>query len=472
MNSAETGFLAELLETEVISEDEAQQLTIARDQMGDADGTTIWEIALQIGLVTQPQVKRTLHKMGMDVAGDEAAGINARNLASERPDASATSAGGKMLGGFRLISKLGQGGMGAVYMAHQEAMGRAVAIKVLPRSLASNEEFTGRFLREARAAGRLSHPNIVAGIDAGFADGYYYFAMEYVAGRDLGDRIEQEGALEQKEVLEIGRQVALALDHAHASGIFHRDVKPENILVTEDGQAKLCDLGLARSTSDDMRITQAGVAIGTPFYISPEQVRGEPPDATADIYSLGCTLYHMITGQVPFDGENSLQIMQKHLAIEPAPILDIQPDVSNVLVAIITRMIAKDKSERYETAGDVAEDLERAAKGGIPTALTAAMAERRSQLRSGTRGTQGSRSTRTVRPISRRTRPVAPAGNADDVEETAYEAPPLESNGPPLRLIITVIGIAIVIAAMIAALVVIHKSNAEARARAGAAAKP
>lgn len=471
MNSTETSFLEELLRTEAVTEAEARQLTIASDQMSQDDTTPVWEIALQIGLVTRPQVENALHKIGMDVAGDEASAGDTRSLAPMRPSSNA-STGGRMLGGFRLTSKLGQGGMGAVYKARQEAMDRDVAIKVLPRSLASNEEFTGRFLREARAAGRLSHPNIVAGIDAGFADGYYYFAMEYIEGRNLEDRVEQEGALDEAEVVRIGRQVALALDHAHAAGIFHRDVKPENILVDTSGHAKLCDLGLARSATENMRLTQAGVAIGTPFYISPEAIRGDPPDARSDVYSLGCTLYHLLTGQVPFDGDNSMQVMQKHLFADPAPITDIQPDVSNALVAVINRMMARDKSERYETAGDVAEELERIAQGGIPQALTAAMAERRTRAGRGTRGARGTRSTRAVKPVNRRTLPIAPIGDAEGEDEIDCYPPRDETRGLPVKLIITITGIVIIIAAAITAAIVIRQRKQAERARSGASARP
>jgi eukaryotic-like serine/threonine-protein kinase len=333
-------------------------------------------------------------------------------------------------------------------------MDRQVAIKVLPRSLASNQEFTGRFLREARAAGRLSHPNIVAGIDAGFADGYYYLAMEYVEGKDLGNRIEESGALDEDEVLDIGRQIALALDHAHAAGIFHRDVKPDNILVTRDGQAKLCDLGLARSNDDDMRVTQAGVAIGTPFYISPEQVRGKPPDARADIYSLGCTLYHMICGFVPFDGENAMQVMQKHLNEQAAPIRDVRPDVSSALGAIIARMMAKDPEDRYEVASDLAEDLSKAAEGGVPAALTASMSDRRRT----TDRRRSTRSTRAVKPVSRKLRAVE--SDADEGQELLYPDP-LEGHRLPVGLIIVIVGIIVMLAAGIATLVIIRQRDAQ-----------
>ncbi len=319
-----------------------------------------------------------------------------------------------------LISKLGQGGMGAVYKARQESMDRTVAIKVLPRNLAKNQEFIERFLREARAAGRLGHPNIVAGIDAGFADGYYYFAMEYVEARNLGDRLD-EGSLDEDEVIRIGKQMAEALDHAHAANIVHRDVKPENILVTLGGQAKLCDLGLARSTGEDMRITQAGMTVGTPYYVSPEQVQGKEPDIRADIYSLGATLYHLVTGQPPFDGETPMAVMLKHLNETPPSPRDVRPTgVSPALEAIILKMMARHQENRYQTMDQVASDLHKAASGAIPSALTGTMAARRrgSRRRSGT--TSGTRATR---PISTRSaQPVEDEGRRLPVKLIAIAA--------------------------------------------------
>jgi hypothetical protein len=267
---------------------------------------------------------------------------------------------GARIGSYTLISKLGQGGMGAVYKARQEGMDRLVAIKVLPKSLARDEAFIARFLREARSAGRLSHPNIVAGIDAGFADGYYYFAMEYIEGTSLGERLAAEGRIPEAEVIEYGRQVALALAHAHRAGIVHRD-------------AKLCDLGLAMAAGEDLRITQAGIAIGTPYYISPEQAAGGAADARSDIYSLGCTLFHLVAGRPPFDGTNALEIMYKHLNSDAPPLRSLCPGAGRVLESVLARMMARSPAARHQTAEEVAEDLARAALGTatrpLPTSL-------------------------------------------------------------------------------------------------------
>jgi eukaryotic-like serine/threonine-protein kinase len=419
LNPKETRFVKALVDSGLISFKEAGQLEHLheRHQTDTGEHKAVWDIAVDAGVVTSAQVTRVQMKAadpGVAASRDTsqtAPGGDTQNLApqasalaraiaspeGEGDAAGAAKSGGKRLGGYRLVSKLGQGGMGAVYRAVQESMDRTVAIKVLPRNLAQNQDFIGRFLREARAAGKLSHPNIVAGIDAGFADGYYYFAMEYVEGSNLGDRLDAEGALAEAEAIEITVQIAEALEHAHEEGIIHRDVKPENILVTESGTAKLCDLGLARSTGGDMRLTQAGMAVGTAYYMSPEQSRGQEPELSADIYSLGATLYHLVLGRPPFDGENSMQVMQKHINEVPPKPSEVCPGaISSALEAVILKMIAKRPEQRYESMAEVAAELQSVRAGGIPATLKVSVAERR---RSGRRGT---RSTAAVRAVATR----------------------------------------------------------------------
>ncbi|HOX07086.1 MAG TPA: protein kinase [Planctomycetota bacterium] len=406
MTPQETRFVKSLIDSGVISFAAAAQLENARNAEPEDSGRQVWDLAVELGLVGPEQAEEVRAMAG---------GASTQSLAARGT--------GKRLGNYELISKLGQGGMGAVYKARQESMDRLVALKVLPKSLARNEEFITRFLREARAAGRLSHPNVVAGIDAGFADGFYYFAMEYVEGANLGSVLREQGPLPENTAAEYARQVALALDHAHGTGIVHRDVKPENILVTADGQAKLCDLGLARSSGEDMRVTQAGMAVGTPYYISPEQAMGREPDARSDIYSLGCTLYHLIAGRPVFDGPNPLAIMQKHIADTAAPLGEARPGVSRAIEAVVGRMIAREPAERYQTAAEAAEDLGKAVSGGVPAALGSAMAARRRAARQGTGSTRSTRSLRqatgrpgtTVRPAG-----AVPQGQ-DDAEGQGLE---------------------------------------------------
>jgi serine/threonine-protein kinase len=264
------------------------------------------------------------------------------------------------LGGFQLLEKIGRGGMGAVYRARQLSMDRVVAVKILSRRLSKDRDYVERFIREARAAAKLDHPNIVQGIDVGESSGYYYFAMEFVNGETVAEKIKRAGPLPEKEVLTIGAQVARALEHAHSrAGVIHRDVKPQNILIDPNGVAKLADLGLAREAAkDETSVTHPGIALGTPDYIAPEQIRGAADlDGRCDIYSLGATLFHMLTGRPPYTGETPNVIMAKHLT-EPAP----DPAAHGVRVApataaVVRKAMRKDKAARYATAGAMAEAI-------------------------------------------------------------------------------------------------------------------
>ncbi|MHC4914695.1 MAG: serine/threonine-protein kinase, partial [Planctomycetota bacterium] len=462
MTPRETRFVKSLVDSGLVSLDEAVQLesTQRRLQSSTGEYRPIWELAVEQSVITAHQSER--------VRQQTAEAPSAETPAASRPSKSDTQAlapadsgtvpagGARCLGKYELISKIGQGGMGAVYKARQETMNRVVALKVLPRSLAGNEEFIARFLREARAAGRLSHPNIVAGIDAGFAEGYYYFAMEYVAGQSLGERLAEEERIPETEVALFGSQVAKALDHAHAAGIVHRDVKPENILVTPKGQVKLCDMGLARTRGEDLRVTQAGMAVGTPFYISPEQVRGKTPTAQSDIYSLGCTLFCLVTGRPPYDGDNAMEVMQKHLNADIPRVGDVLEGVSRALEVVILKMMARDPEDRYGTARDAAEDLEKAAGGGVPSALTDAMAERRKATRRGPGTTRRGDSTRNAKVISTRDMGLPAAGKDQRVLERRPRRRGSPGREAPLKLIITLGGLLILVASVVLLVVSIH----------------
>ncbi len=265
----------------------------------------------------------------------------------------------KRLGGFELIRKLGQGGCGVVFLARQLSMDRTVALKVLPKRLAKNRTFVERFHREAKAAAKLNHPNIVHAIDVGEAEGYFYFAMEYVNGETVRDLIARRGALAEKQALRIARDIAAALAHAHDAGVLHRDVKPDNIIIDPDGRAKLTDLGLAREVHEhDAAVTKAGSALGTPNYISPEQVRGETElDGRTDVYSLGATLYHMLTGSPPFAGNTSAETMALHLTQTPPSPQKANPAVSLKASRIVQRAMAKTRDSRHPTAAAMRDDI-------------------------------------------------------------------------------------------------------------------
>ena len=217
--------------------------------------------------------------------------------------------------GYEIIEKLGKGSMGLVFKARQTSVDRIVAVKVLLDSLAQNKEFIKRFQREAKIAAKLQHNNIVNAIDAGEVEGHHYFVMEYVEGATIKDELDKSKVFDEKVALKIVVAVAEAMKHAHERGLIHRDIKPENVILTKDGQVKLADLGLARLTADEKwAMSEAGMAIGTPYYISPEQVRGQVDvDIRGDIYSLGATLYHMVTGRGPLPGRDPAEVMRKHV---------------------------------------------------------------------------------------------------------------------------------------------------------------
>lgn len=275
---------------------------------------------------------------------------------------------GQEIPGYKLGPKLGSGAMAHVFKARQLSLDRSVAIKVLPRQLSENADYVQRFYKEGKAAAKLNHPNIVQAFDVGEAGGYHYFVMEYVEGHTLYDELAEGKVFEESEALRIIMQMARALEHAHAQGLIHRDVKPKNIMITKDGNAKLADMGLARQRSDaEAAQAEAGKAFGTPFYISPEQIRGEVDiDFRSDIYSLGATLYHMVTGQVPFDGTTPVAVMHKHLKEPLLPPDHINTKLSAGLGEVVEVMMAKDRERRYNSTSDLLMDLEAIQAGRPP----------------------------------------------------------------------------------------------------------
>ena len=279
------------------------------------------------------------------------------------------------LPGYHVMGKLGKGAMATVYKARQISLDRIVAVKVLPKKMSDSTEFVDRFYKEGRAAARLSHNNIVQAIDVGSTpDGLHYFAMEYVEGPTLYDIMQpppvgQGRHFTEEEGLDICIQMADALAHAHRRGLIHRDVKPKNILLTPQGVAKLTDLGLARATDDKIAAeSEAGKAYGTPYYISPEQIRGDVDiDFRADIYSLGATMYHLVTGRPPFEGDTPTAVMHKHLKQPLVPPDHLNTHLTSGVGEIIEVAMAKDRNERYSSTEDLLEDLRAVRNGSPPT---------------------------------------------------------------------------------------------------------
>lgn len=262
-------------------------------------------------------------------------------------------------GRYELIQKIARGGMAEVYMAKDQLLDRPVALKVLFPELSVNVSFVERFRREAQAAANLSHPNIVSVFDWGEADNTYFIVMELVDGVTLSSLIKDSGHLQPDRAAHIAAEVAASLSFAHRHGVIHRDVKPSNVLITEDGQVKVTDFGIARAATADGDLTQTGAVMGTATYIPPEQAQGLVVDGRSDVYSLGVVLYEMLTGKVPFSGDSPLSIAYKHVREEPVHPRELIPEIPAALEAIVLKAMAKDPGARYQSAIEMREDLNR-----------------------------------------------------------------------------------------------------------------
>lgn len=264
-------------------------------------------------------------------------------------------------GRYVVIERVGSGGMAEVYRARDELLGREVALKVLHQRFAQDRSFVERFKREAQAAANLNHPNIVSLFDYGSDDGTYFIVMEFIDGQSLSELLHDTGPLMPERAAEIAADVAKALGRAHAAGLVHRDIKPSNIMITSSGQTKVTDFGIARAlgSEGDQTMTQTGMVIGTAAYFSPEQAQGNPVDARSDVYALGVVLYEMLAGQPPFTGETPLAVAYKHVREDPPPPSTVNSDVPKSLDAITMKALAKNPDNRFASAGEMQEDLER-----------------------------------------------------------------------------------------------------------------
>jgi eukaryotic-like serine/threonine-protein kinase len=267
---------------------------------------------------------------------------------------------GQTIGEFQILRLLGRGGMGQVYLAQQKSLKRNVAIKMLRPDLAANRQALARFQQEAHAVAKLNHPNIVQIYGFSEENGVHYMALEYVEGRNLRAYIDRKGAPELPIAMSLMRQIALALQRAHEAGFIHRDIKPENILLNRKGEVKVTDFGLTRSFADTAQpasLTQSGVAMGTPLYMSPEQVQGKNADTRSDIYSYGVTCFHVLAGEPPFRGPTAFEIALKHVQDEPPALATLRPDLPPELCAMVHQMMAKAPDARYQSFKDILRDL-------------------------------------------------------------------------------------------------------------------
>ena len=276
------------------------------------------------------------------------------------------SASNQTYGGrYAVIERVGVGGMAEVYRARDELLGREVAVKVLSERLSTDRSFVERFRREAQAAANLNHPNIVSLYDYGTDGATNFIVMEFIDGNSLAEIIQEESPLLPERAAEIAADVAKALERAHNAGLVHRDIKPNNIMMTSSGQTKVTDFGIVRALGGDteQQMTQTGMVIGTAAYLSPEQAQGSPVDARSDVYSLGCVLYEMLTGSPPFTGDTPLAVAYKHVRENAEAPSSINPDVSEDLDAITMKALAKNPDNRYTSSTEMREDLERFISG-------------------------------------------------------------------------------------------------------------
>ncbi|MCY3021739.1 MAG: serine/threonine-protein kinase, partial [Planctomycetota bacterium] len=268
---------------------------------------------------------------------------------------------GKVIGGCRIAKLLGGGAMGSVYRAHHLNLKKDVAIKIMAPSLAGQTQYVQRFVSEARLAAQIEHPNIVQVLNVGRQESVYYIVMQYIEGESVMARLMRDGPLPPLEAARIGLGIARGLAAAHAKGIIHRDIKPANVLLTRTGEVKVADLGLAKATLgiEDSALTQVGETMGTPQYMPTEQAEdARSADARSDIYSLGCTLYHMLVGTPPFSAKTVIAVLKKQISELAPPVAKLRPEVPKELSDLVARMMAKQREERPQTAAEVADALQ------------------------------------------------------------------------------------------------------------------
>lgn len=356
----------------------------------------IGELALRRGYITEEQLMDCLHIQAEQL---KARGVPPRlgeillakgYIEAEQLDELLVAHGEESqqlkIAGYEILSKIGAGGMGEIYKARQVSVDRIVAIKVLSPRYAQDKEYMHRFIREAKLLAKLDHPYIVKAIDAGQSRNTLYYVMEFVDGATVLKLLKQKGRLPERDCLKIGIYVSHALEHAASHKLVHRDVKPTNIMITKEGVVKLCDLGIAKlldAGATDSDLTKKGYAVGSPYYIAPETCLGKDVDIRSDIYSLGATLYHCVTGKPPFDGPTAAAVLAQHVHKDPTPPRDLNSEISEAFSDSILKMMQKVPAERPQTAEEVAARLEsimkggtrRAARSGVPPSVTTARQE-------------------------------------------------------------------------------------------------
>lgn len=350
---------------------------------GSAEHLLFGKILIERGLITQGQLDQCLKLQGAEIDVGRARrslgdlmielGFLTKSQLDHALGEQRRRLKDLVIGPYHIMDKLGSGGMGAVYRAQVPDTGVEVALKLLPKKLSADPNFLARFHREANLGMELNHPHIVRTIDFGESKGTYYIAMEVVEGGTLDHHLNVSGAIPERTALKITRDLLGALQYAHEKGLIHRDIKPSNILFDREGKSKLSDFGLAKAHEPDPQFMTQGTTVGTPHYMAPEQARGEELDIRADLYALGATLYHAVTGQTPFSG-SSAAVMHSHLKRELPPPESINPNLTPGCIAIIKKLMAKERKDRYPTPAAALEDVIRQLRGehplaGVPAAL-------------------------------------------------------------------------------------------------------
>ncbi len=360
---------------------------------------------------------------------------------------------GSVIADFIIRRAIGQGGMGTVYLSHQITLDRPAALKILAESYANNAEFVALFIKEARAAAKLNHPHIVQAYAVGEDDGLLYFAMENIDGETMKDVLEREGVIPVDQALNIIQQIAEALNYAWIEQkLIHCDIKPDNIMLTSTGRAKLADLGLARVT-DDMSDSDEDEVMGTPQYISPEALTGAPMDTRSDIYSLGATFYQFVTGRLAFDGSTAAEIAKKHLTEPLIPPRSVNKDIPESVSRIIIKMMAKNPSMRYQDASELIDDLRNARRGKIAGPST------ESEILSG--GSQTS--ARVARPVGGSTVLAGSAEPKNDRARNIYNLKKRQQDEARKTRTMILIACVVLVVSLVAAGILFYFNNAKAR---------
>jgi eukaryotic-like serine/threonine-protein kinase len=384
---------------------------------GSAEHLLFGKILIERGLITQGQLDQCLKLQSAEIdVGRSRRGLGdlmielgflTKSQLDQALGEQRRRLKGLVVGPYHIMDKLGSGGMGAVYRAQVPDTGVEVALKLLPKKLSTDPNFLARFHREANLGMELNHPHIVRTIDFGENKGTYYIAMEVVEGGTLDHHLHVSGAIPERTALKITRDLLGALQYAHEKGLIHRDIKPSNILFDREGKCKLSDFGLAKAHEPDPQFMTQGTTVGTPHYMAPEQARGEELDIRADLYALGATLYHAVTGQTPFSG-SSAAVMHSHLKRELPPPESLNPNLSQGCIAIIKKLMAKERKERYPTPAEALEDVIRLLRGEQPLASVPAAVPVPSPMPA-------------ARPLPRRTANATPSSE----EQPASRRPPL-----------------------------------------------